>query len=168
MRSLILFSRFVVGLLAFFFIPAAGLGLLVGQYAGPAFGFLGLALAGILFFVGQAWESLAPETRDIVLLGTLILVLQFAGGVLVRQSLIAWTPQGALLQGTIAGAAFALSLIWLPDIRADLALQAPPPPREIQALLFGLDRVLDHTPQAALADVRRLAAAVAKMAEQYL
>jgi hypothetical protein len=164
MRILLQGGRVAAGLLACLLAPAVGLGLLVGRHAGPALGLLALALAAAVLTLGQAWDSLAPETREVVAIGVIILALQFVGGVFVRQAFVAWTARGALAQGALAGAALALGLAWLPDLRADLALQAPAPTAEARALLFGLDRVLAHTPQTALADASRVAEAIARAA----
>jgi hypothetical protein len=164
MRILLQGGRVAAGLLACLLAPAVGLGLLVGRHAGPALGLLALALAAAVLTLGQAWDGLATETREVVAIGVVILALQFAGGVLVRQALVAWTARGALAQGALAGAALALGLAWLPDLRADLALQAPAPPPQARALLLGLDRALAHTPQTALADAVRVAEAIARAA----
>jgi hypothetical protein len=160
MRTLLRAGRVAAGLLACLLAPAVGLGLLVGRHAGPALGLLALALAAAVLMLGQAWDGLAVETREAVALGATILALQFAGGVLVRQALIAWTARGALAQGALAGAALALGLVWLPDLHADRAAQAPAPPAEARALLLGLDRALAHTPRTALADAARVAEAM--------
>ena len=166
MRTLLRAGRAAVGLLACFVAPAAGLGLLIGRHAGPALGLLALALAWTVLALGQVWDELAPETRGVVAIGVVILTLQFAGGVLIRQALVAWTARGALAQGALAGAALALGLIWLPDMRVEMAAHAPAPPAEARALLLGLDRVLAHTPQIALAEAGRLAEAVTRAAQR--
>jgi hypothetical protein len=164
MRILLRAGRVATGLLACLLAPAVGLGLLVGRHAGPALGLLALVLAAAVLMLGQAWDKLAVETREVVALGATILALQFAGGVLVRQALVAWTARGALVQGALAGAALALGIVWLPDLHADLAAQAPPPPAEARVLLLGLDHVLVHTPQTAVADVVRVAEAIVRAA----
>jgi len=168
MRTLLRAGRAAVGLLSCLLAPAAGLGLLVGRHPGPALGALALALSAALLTIGQAWPDLAPETREVVALGVGILGLQFAGGVLVRQALAAWTARGALAQGVLAGAALALGLAWLPDVRTEMAAHAPAPPAEARVLLLGLDRAIDYRPETALAEARRVAVALARVAEQRL
>jgi len=168
MRILLRACRVAVGLLFCLLVPAAGLGLLVGRYPGPALGALALALSAALLTIGQAWSDLASETREVVALGIGILGLQFAGGVLIRQALAAWTARGALVQGTLAGAALALGLAWLPDVRTDMAALAPAPPVDARVFLLGLERAIDYRFETALAEARNVAVAIARVAEQRL
>jgi hypothetical protein len=127
---------------------------------------LALALSAALLTIGQAWPDLASETREVIALGIGILGLQFAGGVLIRQALAAWTARGALAQGALAGAALALGLAWLPDVRMEMAALAPAPPVEARIFLLGLDRAIDYRLETAFAKARHVAVALARVAEQ--
>jgi hypothetical protein len=168
MRTFLRAGRVSVGLLSCLLVPAAGLGLLVGRYPGPALSTLALALSATLLMIGQAWPDLAPETREVVALGIGILGLQFAGGVLIRQALAAWTARGAFAQGALAGMALALGLVWLPDVRTEMAALAPAPPVEARVFLLGLERAIDYRFETALAETRNVAVAIARVAEQRL